>query len=158
MNNYIEQLERISPLLESPDFYDTVRRAEFYWESLQDYNLYENLSILDQCDTVDVIVPSYTNDAFTQLTLARAGDCACVSYCSTYGGIKLSIFVDIDNKIKALVAVNTDRDNKPVVDVFFGSNFIRLFHLVIPRTELEEILFQFGTVRDINLSFLEKYA
>lgn len=158
MGQFIEKLERISPLIGKHNFYETVQRTRCYWKSMQEYNLHENLAILGEGDKIDIIVPSYTNDKFTQLSLTKAGECACVTYCPTYGGVTLKIFIDENNKIKSILATDNDMDGRPVLDVFYGNGFVRLFHIVIPREELSETLFQFNTIDSSDLSFLEDFA
>lgn len=157
MDSFIEKLERISPLMEKPNFTDTVERAKWYWDILKEYHLYENISILGTGDVVAVIVPSFHNSKFTQLKLTRTGDCACVSYAPTVDGVKLDIYIDANNKVRALVGTNND-DDRPVLDVFYAKNFVRFFHVVIPNDELSEVLFQFSTVNKTDLSFLEDFT
>lgn len=160
MGQFIEKLERISPLIGKQKFFDTVQLTKFFWKSMQEYKLHENLSIIGPDDKIDIIVPSYTNDKFTQLSLTKAGECACVTYSKKFDniGITLKIFVDENNKIKSILATDNDRSDRPVLDVFYGNGFVRLFHIVIPREELSETLFQFNTIDSTDLSFLVELA
>ena len=141
--------------MEKTIFYNSIERVKWYWQTLKEYHLHENLSILGTGDSVSIVVPSCYNSRFTQLKLTRSGDCACVSY--TGDAVKLDIYIDSNNKVRALVGTNND-DDRPVLDVYYATDFIRFFHIVIPRDELPEVMFQFSTVHNSDLSFLEEFA
>lgn len=156
MENYIDKLMRIEPLMSSYLFYNTVQKAKHYWANLKDYKLHENLEIIGDEDSMMIVVSSYHNDRLTKLDLTRSGTCARVSYSPEYGGATLNIFVDSNNKMKALTAYNNE-DNQPLIDLFYGSDFVRFFNVVMPSDEVAEILFQYSTASNTDLSFIEGF-
>lgn len=154
--NYTDNLVRIEPLLSTHLFYDTVSRVKHYWTTLQHFKLHENLAIIGDSDKMMVAVPSYHNNRFTKLELYRSGDCARVSYTPEYGGANVDFFVDSNNNLKAISAYNNE-SHQPLIDLFYGSDFVRFFNIVIPRTEVSEVLFQYSTVSSTDLSFIEDF-
>lgn len=154
--NYIDKLVRIEPLISTHTFWDTVGRAKWYWDSLKEFKLHQNLAIISDNDVMMVAVPSYHNDRFTKLDLSRSGDCARVTYTPEYGGATLNMFVDNNNKVKAITAFNNETQ-QPLIDLFYGDDFVRFFNIVIPRTEIAEVLFQYSTVSSTDLSLIEEF-
>lgn len=150
-----DEFIKLKPVIETNKFDDMIERYKFYWESLQYYELADNLSIVGKSSS-ELIVPSFNRAGkFTRLLLERTGECACVKYQPSSSEANLQIFVDRNNKIKAIKSYESD-DNTPVLDLFISTDIIRFFHIVIPKSDLEEILFQVSTIITTDLSFLKE--
>lgn len=156
MESYTDKFFAIEPLLSSYLFGDTVSRMRHYWDSLKDFKLYENLEIISDNDSMAIAVPSLYNDRFTKLELSRSGQCARVTYTPEFGGAILNLFINSENKVKAITAYNNET-HQPLLDLFYGSDFARFFNVVIPKDEISEVLFQYSTVSNTNLSFIEEF-
>lgn len=156
MSHYIDRFENIRGILESDEFSYALDRFNDIWRCVEEYKVYENLAVVgNEPYELSIFGPP---DDYNEQWLSRAGDCALITITRNENS-ELKIYVDSANKIKALnfrwQSYTYFGSSIPSVDVFIGTDFVRILHIVIPKDELSEVLFQLSTVMDHKLSFIE---